>query len=126
MIRPENRPPEADFFRLLPTDARPHTRELDCTPQQAWQQARRQKRNALRPFRRDPWWPYIWSVRTKVRVADDGTVPMGVQRLRVDAPRDTRLVRCQHPDGSYTILKAHLDPAKRPEVLLRCGPFLSK
>ena len=32
-------------------------RELDCTPQQAWLQARRQKRNALRPFRRDPWWP---------------------------------------------------------------------
>ena len=70
-------------------------RELDCTPQQAWQQARRQKRNALRPFRRDPWWPYVWSVRTKVRVADDGTVPMGVLRLRVDAPRGTRLVRCQ-------------------------------
>ena len=101
-------------------------RELDCTPQQAWQQARRQKRNALRPFRRDPWWPYVWSVRTMVRVADDGTVPMGVQRLRVDAPRGARLVRCQHPDGSYTILKAHPDPAKRPAVLLRCGPSLSK
>ncbi len=101
-------------------------RELGCTPQQAWQQARRQKRSALRPFRRDPWWPYVWSLRTTVRVADDGTVPLGTQRLRVNAPRATRLVRCQHPDGSYTILRSHPDKTRKPEVLLRLGPSLSK
>ena len=114
-----------DQLRQHRNEAEKH-RELNCTPQQAWQQAKRQKRNALRAFKRDPWWPYVWSVRTNVRVAEDGTVPLGIQRLRVDAARGTKLVRCQHPDGSFTLLKSEPDPGTRPVVLLRCGPSLSK
>jgi hypothetical protein len=117
---------------LLLEDLRTHRneqekhREPDCPPWQAWKTAKKEKRSALRPFRRDPWWPYVWSVRTKVRVADDGTVAVGIQRLKVPAGRGEKLVRCQHPDGSYTILKNQPDAATRPEVLLRCGPSLSK
>ena len=36
-------------------------RELDMTPQQAWNRARRARRSALRPCKRDPWWHYIRS-----------------------------------------------------------------
>ena len=114
-----------DQLRIHRNESEKH-RELGCTPQHAWKQAQRQQRSALRPFRRDPWWPYVWSLRTSVRVAEDGTVALGIQRLRVNAPRGTRLVRCQHPDGSYTVLKSHPDPAARPAVLLRCGSSLSK
>ena len=37
----------------------------------------------IRPAPQCPWWPYVWSQQTRVRVGDDGKVPVG--------PNDTRL-----------------------------------
>lgn len=100
-------------------------RELDMTPRQAWNRARRAKRNALRPCKRDAWWHYIWSSRTSIRVGDDGRVPIAGQRLNVAAPPRTRLVHCLHTNGSISILAAKPVKTQRPKVLLHIGPKLN-
>ena len=50
-------------------------RELGTTPQAARTQALAHNRSVLRPAPACPWWPYVWSQQTRVRVGDDGTVP---------------------------------------------------
>lgn len=99
-------------------------RELSMTPRQAWQRAQRAKRTALRACKRDPWWHYIWSLRTSVRVADDGTVPVIGQRMHVSAAPGSRLVHCLHVNGSISILAKRPDKTTRPKVLLHCGQKL--
>jgi transposase InsO family protein len=99
-------------------------RELSMTPAQAWQRARRAKRNVLRPCKRDPWWHYIWSQRSSIRVADDGTVPVDGQRLRISAAPRTRLVHCLHTNGSITILANKPIKHTSPKILLHYGPKL--
>jgi len=97
-------------------------RELAMTPNQAWTLAQQQGRCVLRPKPACPWWPFIWSVRVPVKVASDGTVPVGSQRLKVAVSPGTKVIRCQHPDGSYSILS---EPPRRdtlPLQLLRYGP----
>ena len=47
-------------------------RELGMAPHTAWERARREKRSALRPVPRCPWWPYVWSQRSPVRVGKTG------------------------------------------------------
>ena len=94
-------------------------REIQMTPQEAWDRAQKEGRSALRPWRRDPWWPYVWSVRTPVRVDIDGTVPAGTQRLKIHARPFSRVTQCQHPDGSYTFLASPPGSGGRPVVLLR-------
>jgi hypothetical protein len=94
-------------------------RELRMTPQEAWDRAEEEHRSALRPWRRDPWWPYVWSVRTSVRVDVDGTVPASTQRLRISARPFSRVTQCQHPDGSYTFLASPPGSGGKPLVLLR-------
>jgi hypothetical protein len=64
-------------------------RELRQTPQQAWAQAKREKRSALRPVPSCPWWDYVWSMRTSIKVGTDGRVPVGIQRLRIEKPPGT-------------------------------------
>ena len=61
-------------------------RELRQTPQRAWDQAKKENRSALRPAPRCPWWHYVWSVRTPLKVGSDGRVPIGTQRLRIEKP----------------------------------------
>jgi hypothetical protein len=97
-------------------------RELTMTPHQAWTLAQKEGRCVLRPKPACPWWSYVWSLRVQVRVADDGTVPLGSQRLKISVPPGTKVVRCQHPDGSYSVLAQ--PPAKdtKPRLLLRYGP----
>lgn len=95
-------------------------RELARTPHAAWEQARREKRSQLRPCPRCPWWNYIWSIRTEVKVDPYGMVPAGTQRFRLAccSPKTT-LVRCQHRDGSYSFLLHPPKQGKRPVVVLR-------
>ena len=100
-------------------------RELDMTPQQAWQRAKRAKRSVLRPCKPDPWWHYVWSSRTRIRVGDDGRVPIGSQRLRVNAAPRTRLVHCLHTNGSVSILTKNPCKTERPKILLHVGPKLA-
>jgi hypothetical protein len=65
-------------------------RELGQTPQRAWDQSRKEKRSALRPTPRCPWWHYVWSVRTTLNIGSDGRVPIGTQRLRMERPQAAR------------------------------------
>ncbi len=97
-------------------------RELAMTPHQAWTLAQQEGRCVLRPKPPCPWWPYVWSVRVSVKVASDGTVPIGSQRLKISVPPGTKVVRCHHPDGTYSILAEAPRKNTKPLVLLRYGP----
>jgi hypothetical protein len=94
-------------------------RELGRTPNAAAAKARREKRSVLRPVPSCPWWPYVWSVRLQVQVGPDGRVPAGSQRLRVPLSPGSRLIHCQHPDGSISFLTQHPKAGERPELLLQ-------
>jgi hypothetical protein len=93
-------------------------RELGRTPDAAARQAQRSEQNALRPVPRCPWWPYVWSLRTQILVGADGRVPAGTERLRVAVPPTTKVIHCQHPNGSITILAHEPNPSSRPVILL--------
>ena len=95
-------------------------RELQRTPWAAWSVAKREKRNVLRPCSRDPWWNYIWSLRPEVKVDFERTVPAGTQRLHLEAcAPNTKLIRCEHRDGSYSFLLRPPQHGKRPILMGR-------
>lgn len=98
-------------------------RELGRTPNAAAALARRESRVALRKAPICPWWPYVWSQRTPVQVGPDGRVPIGTQRLRVQAPPGSRVVHCLHPDGDISILAHEPDKACKPALLLKVSAF---
>ena len=97
-------------------------RELGMTAQAAWDLARRDKRTVLRPAPRCPWWPYVWSQRTSVRVGEDGRVAVGAQRVRVEVAPGTRVVLCQHPSSHHTVLAAPPCADAKPVVLFTNRP----
>jgi hypothetical protein len=97
-------------------------RELRQTPQQAWDQAKKEKRSVLRPVPRCPWWDYVWSVRTGIKVGSDGRVPIGTQRLRLERPPGSKVVLCLHPSGHHSVLAAAPDPAQKPMLLFTNRP----
>jgi transposase len=92
-------------------------RELRLTPQRAWELAQKEKRSVLRPAPRCPWWPYVWSVRTAVKVGADGRVPIGTQRLRLERPPGTKVVLCLHPSGHHSVLAAAPQKDEKPRLL---------
>lgn len=94
-------------------------RELGRAPNAALKAAQREQRSVLRPTPRCAWWPYIWSVRTPIKVGPDGRVPVGQQRLRVSASVGTRVIHCLHPNGSISILAHEPKTADRPALLLQ-------
>jgi len=97
-------------------------RELRQTPQRAWDQARKEKRSALRPAPRCPWWEYVWSVRTLLKIGPDGRVPIGTQRRRIEKPPETKVVLCLHPSGHHSVLAAPPDPKQKPALLFTNRP----
>ena len=98
-------------------------RELASTPQQATNIAIEEKRSVLRPAPACPWWPYVWSQQSQVRVGDDGKVPVGSLRLNIDSPPRSKVTRCQKFDGDIFFLKDPPHPNLKPIVLLHCPPF---
>ncbi len=98
-------------------------RELGTTPHAARKQALAEKRSVLRPAPKCPWWPYVWSQQTMVRVGDDGKVPVGTQRQSVNVPPRTKVIRCFRPDGDIFFLQHAPDPNTKPMVLLHCPIF---
>ena len=98
-------------------------RELGTTPAAARHQARTENRSVLRPVPNCPWWPFVWSQRLRVRVGDDGKVPVGSQRLSIDALPRATVVRCLRPDGDIYYLRHAPDPRAKPSVLLHCPVF---
>ena len=113
--------PHIDALRLHRNVHETH-RELDRTPQEAWDLARKEKRSVLRPAPRCPWWPYIWSVRTTLKVGADGRVPIGTQRLRVEHSPGAKVVLCLHPSGHHSVLAAAPDPKQKPVLLFTNRP----
>lgn len=101
-------------------------RELRMTPDEAWTRAVADGRNVLRPFKRDPWWPYVWSLRSELKVGLDGTVPVGTQRLKIPLNPRAKVTRCEHPDGSYTFLAKPPGKGGKPIVLMRYENLSSK
>jgi hypothetical protein len=98
-------------------------RELGTTPHAARDLALTEKRSVLRPAPACPWWPYVWSQRTHVRVGEDGKVPIHHQRHSIAAPPRSTVVRCLRPDGDLFYLHDAPDPNTHPLVLLHCPVF---
>jgi hypothetical protein len=96
--------------------------ELQMKPMQAWQLAKNQKRSALRPVPRCPWWHFVWSIRTPIKVASDGRVPIGTQRLRVEASPGTRVILCLHTTGHHSVIADPPTPNSRPTILFSSLP----
>jgi hypothetical protein len=69
-------------------------RERGTTPLAAKTQAVAEKRSMLRPVPACPWWPFVWSQQSRVRVGDDGKVPAGSQRQAIEAPPRSIVIRC--------------------------------
>ncbi len=92
-------------------------RELKMPAQQAWDLARQEKRSVLRPKPNCPWWPFVWSVRTSIRVNPQGQVPIGAHSVRIHAPPGSRVVLCQHPSGHHSVITHHPKPNTRPTIL---------
>ena len=97
-------------------------RELRQTPLRAWDQAKKEGRSVLRPAPRCPWWDYVWSVRTGVRVGSDGRVPIGTQRLRIEKPPGAKVILCLHPSGHHSVLAAQPDSKQKPVLLFTNRP----
>jgi len=97
-------------------------RELRQKPQQAWDQAKKEKRSVLRPAPHCPWWDYVWSVRTPIKVGSDGRVPIGTQRLRIQKPPQTKVVLCLHPSGHHSVLVAPPEFNQKPVLLFTNRP----
>ena len=76
----------------------------------------------LRPDLRCPWWPYVWSLRTALKVGSDGRVPIGTQRLRVERPSGSKIILCLHPTGHHSVLAAPPDKNNKPALLFTNRP----
>jgi len=113
--------PQIDQLRAHRNRRETH-RELGMPAQKAWDQAKAEKRNVLRPKPDCPWWPYVWSQRTQIKVGSDGRVPVGSQRLRVEAPPQSKVVHCVHPSGHISILLKEPHPQSTPRLLFTNRP----
>jgi hypothetical protein len=98
-------------------------RELRLTPNAAADLARQEGRDVLRPAPACPWWPYVWSQRSLVKVGPDGRVPIGSQRLPAGLSPGSRVVHCLHPNGDISLLAAPPKLGERPSVLLAIKAF---
>lgn len=92
-------------------------RELRQTPLQAWNQAKKEKRSVLRPAPRCPWWDYVWSIRTVLKVGTDGRLPINTQRLRIEKPPGTKVILCLHPSGHHSVLASPPSKIEKPVLL---------
>jgi hypothetical protein len=97
-------------------------RQLRQTSLRAWDLAKKEKRSALRPAPRCPWWDYVWSVRTSLKVGSDGRVPIGTQRLRLEISPETKVTLCLHPAGLHSILASPPSKTEKPVLLFSNRP----
>ena len=87
------------------------------TPQKAWDLALKEKRSVLRPKPNCPWWPFVWSLRTQIKVGPDGRVPIGSQLLRLEATPGSKVILCHHPSGHHSVLAAPPNHTAKPIIL---------
>ena len=113
--------PEIDKLRAHRNTHEIH-RELGMTAQNAWDRALSEKRSVLRPAPDCPWWPYVWSQRKPLKVGSDGRIPIGSDRLRVEAAPGTKVVLCLHPTSHYSVLLKEPAPESTPQLLFTNRP----
>ena len=104
----------------LHRNAHERHREIGSTPQAAWNLALREKRSVLRRAPSCPWWPYVWSQRSDARVDPEGRITLGGQRLRIEKPPGSKVVRCLHFNGDHSVIAAHPHKLAKPVLLLHC------
>ena len=92
-------------------------RELKMKPQQAWNLALKEKRSVLRPVPNCPGWPFVWSLRTNIKVGPDGRVPIGSQCLRVEAAPGCKVILAHHPSGHHSVLAGPPHHQQKPVIL---------
>jgi hypothetical protein len=97
-------------------------RELRQTPQRAWNQAQQENRSVLRSVPSCPWWPYVWSARTPLKIGTDGRVPIGTERLRIEKPPGSKVVLCLHSTGHHSVLAAPPLATEKPVLLFTNRP----
>jgi hypothetical protein len=108
--------PHVQALRLHRNQHEVH-RELKMIPQKAWDWALKEKRSVLRPKPNCPWWPFVWSQRTNIRVGPDGRVPLGSHLLRVKAAPGSKAILCHHPSGHHSVLAAPPSAQAKPIIL---------
>jgi len=108
--------PQIQALRLHRNQHEVH-RELKMKPQQAWNLALKEKRSVLLPVPNCPWWPFVWSLRSNIKVGTDGRVPIGSQLLRVDVAPGSKAVLCQHPSGHHSVLATPPNQKHKPVIL---------
>ena len=64
----------------------------------------------------------MWSVRTVIKVGGGGRVPIGIQRLRIEKPPQTKVILCLHPTGNHSVLAHSPDPKQKPALLFTNRP----
>jgi hypothetical protein len=113
--------PHVQSLRLHRNQHEVH-RELKMTPSKAWNLALQEKRSVLRPKPNCPWWPFVWSQRTQIKVGPEGRVPIGSQLLRVKAPPGSKVILCHHPSGHHSVLAAPPLAKTKPLILFSTLP----
>jgi hypothetical protein len=108
--------PLVDALRLHHNREELH-REIGCTPQAAWDRAVQEQRCVLRRAPACPWWPYVFSLRARLKVGRDGRIPVGTERVRIDCAPGVAVVRCLHPNGDISVLLHPPSPDQLPMVL---------
>jgi hypothetical protein len=97
-------------------------RELGMTAQSAWDRATQENRNVLRKAPQCVWWPYVWAQRTPIKVGSDGRVPIGSERLRVEAAPGAKVILCSHPSGHFSVLLKEPTVEATPRLLFTNRP----
>ncbi len=97
-------------------------REIGSTPADAWRAAEREGRVCLRPVPKCPWWNYVWSERTRIRVGPDRRVDVGRIRVRVNARPGAWVVRCEHTDGHTSVIARQPQKDDIPMILFTNRP----
>ena len=92
-------------------------REIASTPAEAWLLAERDSRVCLRPVPPCPWWNFVWSERSPLRVGSDRKVTVGHIKVRVDAKPGAWVIKCEHTDGRLSVIARPPQKDTPPKIL---------
>lgn len=92
-------------------------REIKMTPKAAWDTALAEGRSRLRTVPKEPWWPYVWSLRHKVEVGQRGYVCFQNERYPTSAQAGEKAFLYLHDNASVSILKNEPEKGEMPVVI---------
>ncbi len=97
-------------------------REIGSTPAEAWRLAEREGRVCLRPVPACPWWNFVWSERSGIRVGPNRRVEVANLKIRINAKPGSWVVRCDHTDGYTSVIARHPEKGSAPQILFTNRP----